>query len=270
MTILYPANGPNPSSWMYPIQIQQWSTLIQQFGAPSVTLGQKIPNFCHFWALLGPLVHPHNHFVPGKWPKPIILDVSDPDPTMIHSERAIWGTQGDLWSKIPNFRHFWALLGLLAPPHGHFVCGKWPKPIILDVSHPDPTMIHFHPAIWGAQGDLWPQKAFCAIFGPFLAIKWVKMAFENRCRFGSQPTSTWLTRWLYWFCWNNNFVNLPPFNTLWDSKNLIFGSKFHNHNWSAHRKNSPWTRPGNGQTRLVLLRNDQKKIFQQGVVSCPV
>ena len=49
------------------------------------------------------------------------------------------------------------------------------------------------------------------------------------------------------------------------AKSWFFGSKFHNLNWSAHRKNSPWTRPGNGQTRLVLLRNDQKKIFQQGV-----
>ena len=54
------------------------------------------------------------------------------------------------------------------------------------------------------------------------------------------------------------------------AKSWSFGSKFHNPNWSAHRKNSQWTRPGNGQTRLVLLRNDQKKIFQQGVVSYPV
>ena len=33
--------------------------------------------------------------------------------------------------------------------------------------------------------------------------------------------------------------------------------------WSAHRKNSPWTWPANGQTRLVLLRNDQNKIINQ-------
>ena len=97
MAILYPANGPNPSSYVPAI-----------WGAQG-DLWSKIPNFHHFWALLGPLAPPHGHFVPGKWPKPIILDVSDPDPTMIHSERAIWGTQGDLWSKIPNFRHFWAL-----------------------------------------------------------------------------------------------------------------------------------------------------------------
>ena len=33
--------------------------------------------------------------------------------------------------------------------------------------------------------------------------------------------------------------------------------------WSVHRKNSPWTWPANGQTRLVLLRNDQNKIINQ-------
>ena len=33
--------------------------------------------------------------------------------------------------------------------------------------------------------------------------------------------------------------------------------------WSAHRKNSPWTWPANGQTHLVLLRNDQNKIINQ-------
>ena len=48
------------------------------------------------------------------------------------------------------------------------------------MSNPDPTMIHSDPEIWGTQGDFWPQKKVWAIFGSFLAIKWVKMAFETR------------------------------------------------------------------------------------------
>ena len=132
----------------------------------------KNTQFSSFLGTFGPSGTPNGHFVPGKWPKPIILDVSHPDPTMIHSDTAIWGAQGDLWPQIPNFHHFWALLSPPAPPNGHFVPGKLPKPITLDVSHPDPTMIHSDPAIWGAQGDLWPKipnfRHFWALLGPLV------------------------------------------------------------------------------------------------------
>ena len=101
----------------------------------------------------------------------MILDVSDPDPWLFRTRQMaqthhpgcirsrssndpLWlsnlGHPGWLMVKKPNFCHFWALLGPPTPPHGHFLPGKWPKPIILDVSDPDLTMIHFHPAIWGA------------------------------------------------------------------------------------------------------------------------
>ena len=50
----------------------------------------------------------------GKWPKrpkPISQDVSHLDPGWIHLDPPVWGTQGCLWPKPPNYGHIWAVLG---------------------------------------------------------------------------------------------------------------------------------------------------------------
>ena len=44
-----------------------------------------------------------------------------------------------------------------------------------------------------------------ALFGQFLAIKWVKMAGSKMAVFGSRPSSTQWTRYMYWFSRNDNF-----------------------------------------------------------------
>ena len=54
-----------------------------------------------------------------------------------------------------------------------------------------------------------------ALFGQFLAIKWVKMAGSKKSPLGSRPSSTQWTRYMYWFSRNDNFENPPPLNTLW-------------------------------------------------------
>ena len=73
---------------------------------------------------------------------------------------------------------------------------------------------------------------------------------------------------------NDGHIKFSPSPKVWSQKGPNLhqknGKKFHNAKWSARRKNSQWTWPANSQTRLVLLRNDQNSIFQQGVVSCPV
>ena len=53
-----------------------------------------------------------------------------------------------------------------------------------------------------------------ALFGQFLAIKWVKMAGSKKSPLGSRPSSTQWTRYMYWFSRNDNFENPPPLNTL--------------------------------------------------------
>ena len=67
--------------------------------------------------------------------------------------------------------------------------------------------------------------------------------------------------------WNDRQVSPAP--NVWSQKGSNLhpknGKTFHKAKWSTHRKNSPWTWPVNGQTRLVLLRNDQNKIINQQI-----
>ena len=112
------------------------------------------------------------------WPKWLVQRSSWLDLPLGHPTQPIW-TNFEIWAN-PNFgpgapkngqKLVWLLWSakivgsaffdqnFLEPCRfGYFVPGKWPKPIILGVSNPDPTMIHSDPAVWGVQGDLWPQK----------------------------------------------------------------------------------------------------------------
>ena len=102
----------------------------------------------------------------------------------------------------------------MAPPDGHSGPGKWSLPTPPDVSSLDPTLIHLDPPFRSLQGCLWLGVPFMALFGQFLAIKWVKMAGSKMAVFGSRPSSTQWTRYMYWFSRNDNFEFPPPLNTL--------------------------------------------------------
>ena len=107
--------------------------------------------------------------------------------------------------KRPIYGHFEPFWGLMAPPDGHSGPGKWSLPTPPDVSSLDPTLIHLDPPFRSLQGCLWLGVPFMALFGQFLAIKWVKMAGSKMAVFGSRPSSTQWTRYMYWFSRNDNF-----------------------------------------------------------------
>ena len=67
-----------------------------------------------------------------------------------------------------------------------------------------------------------------------------------------------------WFYMDRNNATAPKLHMdPWENNQ-------NNQNWSAPSKNSQWKWPRSAYSRLVLLRNDQKKIFWRRVFSWPV
>ena len=156
----------------------------------------------------GPMAPPlDGHIGPGKWSQNFNPDVSCLDPTLIRADPPFWSLQTCLW---PQKAHLWPFWGPMAPPDGHFGPGKWSQHIPPDVSCLDPTLIRTDPPFWSLQACLWLGVPFMALFGQFLAIKWVKMAGSKKSPLGSRPSSTQWTRYMYWFSRNDNFENPPP------------------------------------------------------------
>ena len=75
---------------------------------------------------------------------------------LIHWDPAIWSHRSNLWPEMPVLWHFWAISDPHGGPGGNFSGSKWPQRTILNVSHPDPTKIHWNPAIWSHRSHLWP------------------------------------------------------------------------------------------------------------------
>ena len=73
---------------------------------------------------------------------------------------------GEMPVKSGTSGYFW-------PPH--FGGSKWHQQTILDVSCPDPTEIHWDPAIWSHRSHLWPEMPilwhFRAVYGHKIGIK---------------------------------------------------------------------------------------------------
>ena len=135
----------------------------------------QVPNgsFSQFGPIWRPMALPYGHSGPGKWSRHIILDVPSPDPTLIHTDPPVWSHQGGVWPQKGNLWPFWRHM---APSDGHSGPGKRSPHITLDVSYPDPTLIHTDPPVCSRQGDIWPQKGhlwhFWAISAPYGAPLW--------------------------------------------------------------------------------------------------
>ena len=112
-----PENAPHTLPWMCSGLLQPWSNLIQQFGAPRA--GDLWPQNGHF-GLFGPyrdpMAPPYGHFGPCKWFPRIVPDVTRLDPTLVHSDPAVWGSQGDLWHQKGHFGLFRPFRDPMAPP----------------------------------------------------------------------------------------------------------------------------------------------------------
>ena len=148
----------------------------------------------HFGPFWGPMAPPNGHSGPGKGSQHFAPDVHGLDPTSIHADPPVWSRQACLWPQKVHFCQFW---GPMAPPYGHSGPGKGSQHIVPDVDGLDPTSIHADPPVWSRQACIWPDVPFMAIFGQFLAIKWVKMAGSKAAGVGSRSNSTPLTRCMY-------------------------------------------------------------------------
>ena len=141
--------------------------------------GYKRGIYGHFGPFRRPMAPPYGQSGPGKWSTHITLDVSCPDPTLIYTDPPVWSRQGGLW---PQKGHLWPFWAISAPPCGQSGPGKWSPHITLDVSYPDPTLIHTDPPVWSRQGGLWLQKGhlwpFGAILAPYGAPLWPKRTRE--------------------------------------------------------------------------------------------
>ena len=131
MAISDPENGSHTLSRMWPALIQPWSTLIQQFGAPKGYLWHQEGHFGLFGSFRDPMAPPYGHFGPGKWFPGIVPDVTRLDPTLIHSDPAVWGSQGDLWHQEGHFGLFGSFRGHKMGENGFSKLGiLWISPLL--------------------------------------------------------------------------------------------------------------------------------------------
>ena len=77
------------------------------------------------------MAHPYGHFGPGKWFPGIVPDVTRLDPTLIHSDPAVWGSQGDLWHQEGHFGLFGSFRGHKMGENGFSKLGiLWISPLL--------------------------------------------------------------------------------------------------------------------------------------------
>ena len=124
---------------------------------------------------------------PSPWMCPRLIQ---PQSTLIHQFGGGRPTYGHKRAIYGLFEPFW---DPLAPPMAIPDLGKGPNtsPWMC------PNLIHSDPPVWSCQACIWPDVPFMAIFGQFLAIKWVKMAGSKAAGVGSRSNSTPLTRCMY-------------------------------------------------------------------------